>query len=111
MYDYKAKFIRVVDGCAVDLNVSLGFFSSLVLRFHLAGVVAPETGQSGCKEATGFVAARLSSAKSIVIRSTRTDGAWLAEIFYISDDASPDALPYSLNKELVAQGHAVPYME
>jgi micrococcal nuclease len=42
MYEYRAGVIKVVDGDTVDLRVELGFGISIVERFRLAGIDAPE---------------------------------------------------------------------
>ena len=43
MYEYKFKFLRVVDGDTVDGVIDLGFNVSLRERVRLYGINAPET--------------------------------------------------------------------
>ena len=43
MYEYKVKFLRVVDGDTVDGVIDLGFNVSLRERVRLYGINAPET--------------------------------------------------------------------
>lgn len=43
MYEYKFKFLRVVDGDTVDGVIDLGFNVSLKERVRLYGINAPET--------------------------------------------------------------------
>lgn len=43
MYEYKFKFLRVVDGDTVDGVIDLGFNISLKERVRLYGINAPET--------------------------------------------------------------------
>lgn len=42
MYQYVSKLNRVVDGDTVDLDVDLGFMVSILVRFRLEGINAPE---------------------------------------------------------------------
>ena len=43
MYEYKFKFLRVIDGDTVDGVIDLGFNVSLKERVRLYGINAPET--------------------------------------------------------------------
>ena len=42
MYTYRAKLVKVVDGDTVDLDVDLGFHTTLRIRGRLIGVDTPE---------------------------------------------------------------------
>ena len=44
MYTYRAKLVKVVDGDTVDLDVDLGFYTTLRIRGRLIGVDTPERG-------------------------------------------------------------------
>ena len=41
-YVYRAKARRIVDGDTVDMDVDLGFFVSVRIRFRLKGIDTPE---------------------------------------------------------------------
>lgn len=55
MYEYKAKLVKVIDGDTIDLNVDLGFYIFIQMRFRMAGINTPERGKPGWNEAKQFV--------------------------------------------------------
>ena len=43
MYEYRATILRVIDGDTIEARVDLGFDVSVIERFRLYGINAPET--------------------------------------------------------------------
>lgn len=112
MYEYRATILRVIDGDTIEARVDLGFDVSVIERFRLYGINAPETkGESReeGKAATEYL--RVLVAKNaqdgVLTIQTRKDkrekyGRYLAVL--IAGD-------WNLNAVMVNTGHAVPYME
>lgn len=115
LYMYRAKLIRCVDGDTVDLEVDLGFRTSMKDRFRVYGINTPERGQPGYKEATVRIE------QLILDEEARNDG-WLY-IHTHKDDRGkygrwlctfirPPQLGWvgSINQQMIDEGHAVEYM-
>lgn len=112
MYEYRATILRVIDGDTVEARVDLGFDVSVVERFRLYGINAPEV--KGESRDAGNAAAeylRTLVAKNatggVLTIQTRKDkrekyGRYLAVLI---------ANGVNLNAVMVNAGHAVPYME
>jgi len=112
-YKYDAKVIRVVDGDTIDCTVDLGFKMTMVERFRLYGVNAPESRTRDKEEkkrglaAKKFVKDRING-KMVGIDVTKGQGKYgryLATVYYRNIVESI----INLNKELVESGHAVKY--
>lgn len=110
MYHYTAKLIRVVDGDTVWLNVDLGFTVHVEICFRLLGINAPElygTGTTAGTDAKAHLATLLGQG-AITLRSEKplkTDkyGRWIADVTV----TRPDGSSFNVNKQMVADGHAV----
>ena len=112
-YVYRAKARRIVDGDTVDMDVDLGFFVSVRIRFRLKGIDTPEIFrqkkeseeyQKGM-EAKGFVEDRFrANEDTCMVVSTKTGayGRWIGEIFFHDSEVS-------LSQELLDKGFAERY--
>lgn len=114
MYQYAAKLQHVVDGDTVDLTVDLGFTVSVLVRFRLYGIDAPEmkspTLDQG-KAARAHLEALLANAKGgiIYVDSTGRDkyGRWLARLSFMN---ATDGLIVDVSTSMITGGFAVPYV-
>jgi len=112
MYEYKARYIKVVDGDTLDLDVDLGFHTKTSLRFRILGINTPEKNSNDPEEkrkalvATQYVQDLLAKNPPLTIRTEKSDsfGRWLAEVWITNDDKK-----INLGEELLAKGLAVPY--
>ena len=116
MYEYQAKYIKVVDGDTVDLDIDLGLDIHHQVRVRLYGINTPELHSSDsevlkkAKEAKLFLFNILTlpnlRSKDLLIKTqkdkTEKYGRYLAEIFTDGD-------PVSVNQKLIDAGLAVPY--
>ena len=110
LFRYKARVVKVVDGDTVDVDIDLGFGITKRERVRLAGVNAPELHSKDAAEKSAAAASRQFAVDWVTARGDvflRTEkehekyGRYLAWVE--ADDGS------SLNDELVASGHGVPY--
>jgi len=109
-YVYQGTILNVVDGDTVDMQIDLGFNTSVKERFRLTGINSAEMNSKVeeekklATEAKAWMAQHVFS--SVVIKSTKKDkyGRYLAEIFLKSD------LSESLNSKLVSLGLAKKYV-
>lgn len=111
-YLYAVDVINIVDGDTLDLRIDLGFHTERRGRFRLADVDAPETNTPQGRTARDFLYARLLAAKTIVVKTLRTDlhGRYVAHLFYSHADVPIDqcfAQGVHLNAELITEGHAM----
>lgn len=91
MYQYNAKLQHVVDGDTVDLIVDLGFMVSVLVRFRLEGINAPELKgdqlEAG-KASKAYLTSLLADAQSGIInvdsRGRDKYGRWVARLQYAS---------------------------
>ena len=117
MYEYQAKYIKVVDGDTVDLDIDLGLDIHHQIRVRLRGINTPELHSSDpeeqkkAKEAKryleySFLILPNLKSKDLLIRTekdkTEKYGRYLAEIFTDND-------PVSVNQKMIDAGFAVPY--
>jgi len=117
MYEYQAKYIRVVDGDTVDLDIDLGLDIHHQIRVRLYGINTPELHSSDpeeqkkAKEAKRYLEYSLLilpnlKSKDLIVKTvkdkTEKYGRYLAEIFTDND-------PISVNQKLLDAGLAVPY--
>lgn len=110
-YLFRATVERVIDGDTMDLRIDLGFEVDRRGRFRLANVNSPELPSAEARAARDFVFARLRDAKTIVVKTERTDlhGRYVAHLFYSTADTSIDHCfkeGVYLNEDLVAECHA-----
>jgi len=106
VYQYRASFVRVIDGDTAVLDVDLGFYIWMKeIHFRFAGIDAPEKDdKQGWQAATDYVQAFFDANPVVTINVYDQDkyGRWLVEIL--------EADGTTLNKAEVVKGLAVPYM-
>ena len=111
LYAYRARPIRVVDGDTIDVTLSLGLHDYRDERLRLLGVNCPEVhgaSKVAGDAATAFTRAWLAMATGdwpLVLVTAKSDefGRYLATVWRTADGAC-------LNDDLLAAGHAVPFM-
>lgn len=103
MYEYRATLISVVDGDTIHADVDLGCDIHTRLTLRLAGINAPEKGTAEGKAAAAWLSTHL-PITGMIIRTVKDRrekyGRYLAHVFVNG---------VSVNEEIVAAGHAVPY--
>lgn len=114
MYQYASKVTHVADGDTVDLNVDLGFMVSVLVRFRLAEINAPEMKNetlAAGKASKAHLEALLADAQQGIIRldSMGKDkyGRWIAKLYYVSTQTGETV---DVSARMVADGFAVPYV-
>ena len=96
---YRAKVVRVVDGDTIDLDVDLGFYTTLRIRGRLAGVDTPERVHEDFALATEALSNLLLNVTSdegyILIKTKKTGkyGRWLVDIDNVNAKLA-EAWPY-----------------
>lgn len=115
MYEYRVKkFLKVVDGDTIDVDIDLGFDISLSKRVRLAGIDTPESRTSDKFEKTlgleskEYLKKNIQDAKEILIRtelpdSTEKYGRILGWIYL-------DGSKKSINEMMIEHGYAWSYM-
>lgn len=115
LYYYEVSFYRLVDGDTLRLHIELGLDTVAKQLVRLKGLNAPEmkgdTYEAGVN-AKSWLETKLASAKTVYCRTfkvksgTKKDkyGRYLA-ILYEDDN------PVSINDQMIAAGHATPYMD
>jgi micrococcal nuclease len=105
-YIYRARCERVIDGDTIYLRVDLGFHVAATISGRLYGVNAPERGDPGGPEATGFLRDLLflptNGPVPLVVRTykdRRSFDRWVVEV-WLEDGRNVADL-------LVEAGHAV----
>jgi micrococcal nuclease len=110
VYEYIARFVEVVDGDTVDLDIDLGFKVKTEQRIRVAIVDAPEKKEPGWLEACEFIAQWFKANPICVIKTfpdkkgkEKSGGfdRWLAECY--------DASGQALSKALLDSGNATIY--
>lgn len=109
MYEYAAQVVRVVDGDTLHVQVDPGLDLRINLTIRLYGVNAPEMRTDAGKAAKAWVADWLAAHAPtggvvlITVKDKREKyGRYLGSVF--GQDL------HNLNADIVAAGHAVPYM-
>lgn len=88
-YIRKGKVVNVVDGDTVDVDIDMGFYSTMRQRFRLLRINTPEI--YGEEKPQGLVAKAFTQnallGKEVVFQTTKTDSfkRWLAEIWYVDE--------------------------
>ena len=115
LYYYEVSFYRLVDGDTLRLHIELGLDTVAKQLVRLKGLNAPEmkgdTYDAGVN-AKSWLETKLASATTVychtfkVKSGTKKDkyGRYLA-ILYEDDN------PVSINDQMIAAGHATPYMD
>jgi micrococcal nuclease len=113
LWVYRARIARAVDGDTIDVVIDAGFRSTRTERLRLSGVNCPEV--HGATKAAGDAATAFTQAWlrvgigldawPLIVRTEKSDvfGRYLARVWRVSDGAE-------LNADLLASGHAVPFM-
>lgn len=107
MYEYRLhRLVRVVDADTFDVDLDLGFYTTLRVRIRLNGVNAPERDDNANLFATSWLTQRM---PGLLVRTVRPDpsvpvpdgsfGRWAASVYDDHDDLALD---------LVDAGHAEP---
>jgi len=112
LYNYKAKFIRAVDGDTVELEVDLGFKIYNRSHFRLIRIDTAEMNSSNTEEralarvAKNYVQETLSIVEEIYINTFKSDkyGRYLADLTYVFEGKN-----INLSDELLEKGLAVEY--
>lgn len=103
--EFRAELVRVVDGDTVDLCVDLGFHTTHVDRFRLAGIDAPERSAEARGALIELLAHYTGNWFPIIVSKTDKFGRWLVTIpLYL--EAEPGA---TINQRMIDSGHAKPY--
>jgi micrococcal nuclease len=115
MYTYLATLVRIVDGDTVDLMIDQGFGNYHKERFRVIGVDAPEEGKPGYRDAISFVEDWFLIHEPLLTVRTVKDkkekyGRYLAEISAHRRNAREVATADVLSQDLLASGHAEPYV-
>lgn len=115
MYEYRVKkFLKIVDGDTIDVDLDLGFDISFTQRVRLAGIDTPESRTTDKYEKTLGLEVKdklkkaIEAAKIVVIRTEKPDstekyGRILGWVFL-------DENPVSINQTLIDEGFAWSYM-
>ena len=111
-YVYLVELRRVLDADTLDLDVDLGFGVIRRMRTRLASIDALELKVKGGRAARDFVTAQLGSAKTLAIKSIKSDvhGRYLAHVCYSTRQVDMQECFKSgtyLNELLVRKKHAV----
>lgn len=127
MFTYAAKLIEVIDGDTVDLLIDLGFGVHVREKVRLYGIDAPEMLSEAGKIAKAYLESLLGATNELYVATRKmvrkpkekTDkyGRYLAVLYdgisALEDDQEnaaeqmiPNMLWSSINRSMVAQGHA-----
>lgn len=113
MYEYKAKVVSVYDGDTLRADIDLGF--GVWIRNQSIRWLKIDTPELRGEERELGLAARdrvreLILDKHIILKTYKDDkgkyGRWLAEVYF---DGSQLKWEYSINQQLITEGHAEPY--
>ena len=112
MYTYKIKKInRVIDGDTIDVDIDLGFSTTITQRVRLQGIDAAETRTKDLVEKEKGLAAKewlekeLSREGEWIIETTKEDkyGRILGTLYLVGD-------PVTVNERMLNEGIAGPYI-
>lgn len=116
-YTYRARVVKVVDGDTIDVDLDVGFETTLRKRLRLMGVNAWETkGKERDKglEAKRFAEGFLVNGKEIWVQTLMDAkgkyGRVLAFVWREALDTDGTSVFDCLNEQLIAKGHGVAYM-
>jgi endonuclease YncB( thermonuclease family) len=112
LWNYRAKFIRAIDGDTIEVDIDLGFDITLNKHIRLVSVNTPERGQPGYQEAKDFVQRMLSqpcadpwNLRLITVKAQEKYGRYLA----IVDASLIMGGSTNLSESLITNGLGVPY--
>lgn len=115
-YTYRASVVRVVDGDTIDVDIDVGFNSTLRKRLRLLDIdayeVRGEERELGLK-ASARVEDLLNMSEEVFIQTIMDGtGKYGRVLAYIWIKLPQDGgVLKTLNNVLIAEGHAVPYYE
>ncbi len=106
MYEYRVKWVEVVDGDTLRTQLDLGLDVGIKLTLRLYGLNAPELRTTEGQAAKAFLLDLLDRDEPLRIRTIKDRrekyGRYLAILFYASETTT-------INDQLLEAGHAVPY--
>lgn len=108
-YIRKGKVVNVVDGDTVDVDIDMGFYSTMRQRFRLLRINCPEI--FGTEKPEGLISKAFTQNalldKEVVFQTTKTDSfkRWLAEIWYVDEAGNQ----LNISDVLLNNGLAEPY--
>jgi len=113
LYNYKAAFIRAVDGDTVEVEIDLGFGIHHVLHVRLAGVNTPEHGQPGYKEAKDYVQHVLSGTLNgedfpLKLKTVKVQEKYGRYLAFIDPSAIAPGIT-NISESIIQAGHGVAY--
>lgn len=87
---YKAQILALIDADTLELLIDLGFHTLSRQRVRLAQLDAPEISTKEGRAARNFVARQLASARSVVVKTLKTDihGRFVVHLFFTSTELS-----------------------
>ena len=110
-YVRRGTVINVVDGDTIDMDVDLGFYTTVRHRFRLLRIDTPE--KFGPTKEQGLISKEYTKSKLlgkvVSFQSTKTDSfkRWLAEVWYTDENGNQ----VNINDELLQKGLAVHFMD
>jgi len=89
-YLYQAELEAIVDGDTLDLLVDVGFHTLVRQHVRLARIDAPEIDTVNGRAARNFVAEQLFGARTLVVKTHKTDlyGRYVADVFFSSAEVT-----------------------
>jgi micrococcal nuclease len=84
VYQYRARYVRTVDGDTCVLDLDLGFYQWRLNRsYRLARIDAPERGSIEAIASTAALAAVLSKAVMLLVTTAKADSfdRWICDIY------------------------------
>lgn len=109
-YTRRATVINVVDGDTVDVDIDLGFYTTVRHRIRLLRINCPEkfgsTKEEGLRAKEFTLQKLLGKEVTLVTNKTDTFKRWLGEIYYIEENEVRN-----ISDELLKNGHAVEYVK
>jgi len=110
-YIRTGKVINVVDGDTIDVDINMGFYTTIRQRFRLLRINCPE--KFGETKAQGLTSKEFTTSqllnKEIVFQSFKTDSfkRWLAEVWYIDENGNQ----VNISDKLLKTGLAVDFIK
>lgn len=110
-YIRRCELHRVIDGDTVVLQIDMGFHCLTLQKVRLLGIDTPEIrgeertkGLAAKEFVENWFALHLVNGTKVFVSTEKSDsfGRWLGEIY-------AEGQAVSLNSQLMAKGHAVPY--
>ena len=109
-YTRRATVINVVDGDTVDVDIDLGFYTTVRHRIRLLRINCPEkfgsTKEEGLRAKEFTLQKLLGKEVTLVTNKTDTFKRWLGEIYYIEENEVRN-----ISDELLKNVHAVEYVK